>query len=180
MLDISLKITLNNPQMIDLLKAYKNYDPAAKSYFEILFLYPGFRAVIHHKFSHFFYKIGLYFIARWISECSRWTTLIEIHPGAQIGKRLVIDHGAGLVVGETAIIGDDCILFHGVTLGGVSNAPVKRHPTLGNNVLIGAGAKILGPITVGDGAKVGANAVVTKNVTSHTTVAGIPAKPIHL
>ena len=164
--------------MIDLLRAYKNYDPAAKSYMEIFFLYPGYRAVLHHRVAHFFYKIGFYFMARFISESSRFATLIEIHPGAKIGKRLVIDHGAGLVIGETAEIGDDCILFHGVTLGGVDNNPIKRHPTLGNKVLVGAGAKILGPVKLGDGVKVGANSVVTKDVPAGTTVVGIPAKPI--
>jgi serine O-acetyltransferase len=162
--------------MIDFLKAYKNYDPAAKSYLEILLLYPGVRAMFFHRISHFFYKIRLFFMARLISELARLLTLIEIHPGAQIGKRLVIDHGAGLVIGETTIIGDDCILYHGVTLGGVSTQDVKRHPTLGNHVLVGAGAKILGPITLMDHVKVGANSVVTKDVPANMTAVGIPAK----
>lgn len=164
--------------MTDLLRAYKNYDPAAKSYLEIFLLYPGFIAVMNHRVAHFFYNIKFYFIARLISELSRWRTLVEIHPGAQLGKRLVIDHGSGLVIGETAVVGDDCILFHGVTLGGVDGNPIKRHPTLGNKVMIGAGAKILGPVTLGDGVKVGANSVVTKDVPAHTTVVGIPAKPL--
>ena len=164
--------------MTDLLRAYKNYDPAAKSYLEIFLLYPGFKATIYHRLAHFFYNIRFFFLARLISEFSRWRTLIEIHPGAKIGRRLVIDHGSGVVIGETAEVGDDCIIFHGVTLGGVSNNQDKRHPTLMNNVMIGAGAKILGPITLGEGAKVGANSVVTKEVPANTTVVGIPAKPL--
>lgn len=162
--------------MIDFLKAYKRYDPAAKSYFEIALLYPGPRAVLFHRMAHFFYKLHLYFIARLIAECSRASTLIEIHPGAQIGRRLVIDHGAGLVIGETAQIGDDCVLYHGVTLGGVSTQNQKRHPTLGHRVMVGAGAKILGPVTLGDDTKVGANSVVTKDVPQGKTAIGIPAK----
>ncbi len=164
--------------MIDFLKAYKNYDPAAKSLLEILFLYPGPRVMLFHRVAHIFYNLKLYFIARLISEVARLLTLIEIHPGAQIGRRLVIDHGAGVVIGETAIIGDDCILYHGVTLGGVSTENTKRHPTLGNKVLVGAGAQVLGPITLGDGSKVGANSVVTKDVLSGQTVVGIPARPV--
>lgn len=164
--------------MIDLWRAYKNYDPAAKSLLEIALLYPGPRALCFHRVAHFFYSCRLYFIARLISELGRAITLIEIHPGAKIGKRLVIDHGSGLVVGETAEIGDDCILYHGVTLGGTSTANVKRHPTLGNGVMVGAGAKILGPITLGNQVKVGANSVVIKDVEAGATVAGIPAKTI--
>lgn len=164
--------------MIDFLKAYKTYDPAARSLLEVALLYPGPRAVLFHRMAHAFYKIRLYFIARLISEISRFLTLIEIHPGAQIGKRFVIDHGAGIVIGETAIIGDDCVLYHGVTLGGVSTNKEKRHPTLENNVMVGAGAKVLGPITLGNKVKVGANSVVTRDVPEGITVAGIPAKPI--
>ncbi len=161
--------------MFDLLNAYKNYDPAAKSMWEIAFLYPGPRAIRWHRVAHFLYQREFYFLARLISESSRFLTGIEIHPGAKIGKRLVIDHGMGLVIGETAEIGDDCILFHGVTLGGTSFANTKRHPTIGDRVLIGAGAKILGPIEVGNDCRVGANAVVTKNVPQGTTVVGNPA-----
>lgn len=150
--------------MIELLKAYKNYDPAAKSYMEIFFLYPGPRALFFHRIAHGLYNIGLYFLARLVADISRTLTGIEIHPGAKIGKRLVIDHGVGCVVGETAVIGDDCIIFHGVTLGGLKFDPVKRHPTVGNNVLIGTGAKVLGPITVGNNSRIGANAVVMKDV----------------
>lgn len=156
--------------MIDFLRAYKHYDPAAKSYLEILLLYPGPRAVFMHRIAHFFYGIGLYFVARFVSESSRAWTGIEIHPGAKLGRRLVIDHGMGLVIGETAVVGDDCILFHGTTLGGVKFDPVKRHPTLGDRVLVGAGAKILGPVAVGEGARIGANAVVLHDVPAGATV----------
>jgi serine O-acetyltransferase len=150
--------------MIDFLRAYKRYDPAAKSYLEILLLYPGPRALFIHRIAHACYRAHLYFLARLVADISRTITGIEIHPGARIGKRLVIDHGVGCVIGETSEIGDDCILFHGVTLGGTKFDPVKRHPTVGNKVLIGAGAKVLGPIKIGDGARIGANAVVTREV----------------
>ncbi len=158
--------------------AYKRYDPAAKSMMEIALLYPGPKAILMHRISHFFYKIKLYFLARMICEMCRALTGIEIHPGAKIGRRLVIDHGVGTVIGETAEVGDDCLIFHGTTLGGISFEDKKRHPTLGNRVIIGAGAKILGPITLHDGVKVGANSVVTKDVAAGETVVGIPAKPI--
>lgn len=150
--------------MFELLKVYKNYDPAAKSLLEIAVLYPGPKAVFFHRIAHWLYGQKLYFFARLVAEVSRWMTGIEIHPGAVIGQRLVIDHGMGVVIGETTVIGDDCIIFHGVTLGGMKFDPVKRHPTVGNNVLIGTGAKVLGPITLGDGCKIGANAVVVKSV----------------
>jgi serine O-acetyltransferase len=162
--------------MIDFLMAYKKYDPAAKSVFEIALLYPGPKAVFFHRFAHAFYRIKLYFIARFFCELSRFITGIEIHPGAKIGKRLVIDHGMGVVIGETAVVGDDCIIFHGVTLGGMRFEPIKRHPTIGNKVIIGTGAKVLGPIHVHDQARVGANAVVTEDVPAGVTVVGIPAK----
>lgn len=156
--------------MFDFLKAYKEYDPAAKSYLEIFLLYPGPRAIFLHRIAHALYQMQLYFVARLLADITRTITGIEIHPGAKIGKRLVIDHGVGCVIGETAEIGDDCIIFHGVTLGGLKFDPVKRHPTVGNNVLIGAGAKILGPIRIGDRARVGANAVVMKEVPADATV----------
>ncbi|MFN7826207.1 MAG: serine O-acetyltransferase [Pseudobdellovibrionaceae bacterium] len=156
--------------MIDFLKAYKNYDPAAKSILEIALLYPGPKAVALHRLAHGLYQLELFFLARFVSEVSRWLTGIEIHPGAKLGSRLVIDHGFGVVIGETAEIGDDCIIFHGVTLGGVKFDPVKRHPTVGNGVLIGAGAKVLGPIRIGDYAKIGANAVVLKDVPTGAVV----------
>ncbi len=164
--------------MVDFLLAYKNYDPAAKSLLEIALLYPGPKAVLLHRVAHDLYRTKLFFLARLVSELSRLITGIEIHPGAIIGKRLVIDHGMGVVIGETAEIGDDCIIFHGVTLGGMKFDPVKRHPTIGNNVLIGAGAKVLGPIKIGDGAKIGANSVVIKEVAPGTVVSGIPAHVI--
>ncbi len=161
--------------MIDFLMAYKRYDPAAKSVLEIALLYPGPKAILFHRVAHALYGLQLHFLARLVAEVSRWLTGIEIHPGAKIGRRLVIDHGMGVVIGETAEVGDDCIIFHGVTLGGVRFDPVKRHPTVGNRVLIGTGAKILGPITLGPGSRVGANAVVTRSVEPGQTVVGNPA-----
>ena len=162
--------------MIDFLKSYKNYDPAAKSLLEIALLYPGPKAVFLHRIAHALYGARLFFFARFFSELSRFLTGIEIHPGAHLGRRLVIDHGIGVVIGETARIGDDCIIFHGVTLGGMKFDPVKRHPTVGNRVLIGAGAKILGPITLGDGCRIGANAVITKDVPPGATAVGNPMR----
>ena len=156
--------------MFELIGAYKSYDPAAKSFLEILLLYPGPRALFFHRIAHSFYKCKLFFLARLVAEVSRFLTGIEIHPGAQLGRRLVIDHGVGCVIGETAIIGDDCIVFHGVTLGGLKFDPVKRHPTVGNRVLIGAGAKVLGPINIGHNVRIGANAVVTKDVQDGLTI----------
>lgn len=158
--------------MLDFLLAYKHYDPAAKSLWEIALLYPGPRAVFFHRIAHDLYSAKLFFLSRLVSEFSRSLTGIEIHPGAKLGKRLVIDHGMGVVIGETAEVGDDCIIFHGVTLGGVKFDPVKRHPTVGNKVLIGTGAKILGPVHLGDGSRIGANAVVTKDVPAGATVLG--------
>lgn len=155
---------------MEFLRTYKNYDPAAKSLLEIALLYPGPKAVFFHRISHALYGTGLFFLARLVAEISRWMTGIEIHPGAKLGKRLVIDHGMGVVIGETAEVGDDCIIFHGVTLGGLKFDPVKRHPTVGNKVLIGTGAKILGPLTLGDGSRIGANAVVIKDVPPGATV----------
>lgn len=157
-------------KVITFLRAYKNYDPAAKSMLEILLLYPGPRAVFFHRIAHTLYGCRLFFIARLVADISRTLTGIEIHPGAKLGQRLVIDHGVGCVIGETAVIGDDCVIFHGVTLGGMKFEPVKRHPTVGNNVLIGTGAKILGPIMIGDGSKIGANAVVIKDVPPNSVI----------
>jgi len=158
--------------MIDFLQAYKNYDPAAKSILEIALLYPGPKAIFLYRFAHGLYLTRLFFLARLVSEIARWLTGIEIHPGAKIGRRLVIDHGMGVVIGETTEIGDDCIIFHGVTLGGTKFDPVKRHPTVGNRVLIGTGAAVLGPIFLGSGSRIGANAVVTKDVAEGSTVVG--------
>ena len=153
-------------------------DPAARSVFEVLTCYPGFHALTFHRLSHAFWGAGLRWLARFTSHVARFLTGIEIHPGATIGRRVFIDHGMGVVIGETAEIGDDCTLYHGVTLGGVSWNKGKRHPTLGKGVVVGAGAKILGPFTVGDGAKVGSNSVVVKAVPPGATVVGIPARMV--
>ena len=162
------------------LRAYQARDPAARSRLEIFLLYPGVHAVIYHRIAHRFYRWGLKFIARLVSQWSRFCTGIEIHPGARIGRRLVIDHGMGIVIGETAEIGDDCLLYHGVTLGGTGKEQGKRHPTIGNNVLISAGAKVLGPFRVGDGARIAANAVVLQEVPENATAVGIPAQIVRV
>jgi serine O-acetyltransferase len=153
-------------------------DPAAKSVIEVVLLYPGFHAILFHRIAHWFYKIKLFFIARAISQLSRFLTGIEIHPGAKVGRGLFIDHGKGVVIGETAEIGDNCTIYHGVTLGGTGKERGKRHPTIGNNVLISAGAKVLGPFSVGDNSKIGANAVVLCEVEPNTTVVGVPGKAV--
>jgi serine O-acetyltransferase len=153
-------------------------DPAARSVWEVITCYPGFHALQIHRLSHTFWRAGLRWLARFMSHIARFLTGIEIHPGAAIGRRVFIDHGMGVVIGETAEIGDDCTLYHGVTLGGVSWNKGKRHPTLGKGVVVGAGAKILGPFTVGDGAKVGSNSVVVKAVPAGATVVGIPARVV--
>ncbi|MCL4497507.1 MAG: serine O-acetyltransferase [Deltaproteobacteria bacterium] len=151
-------------------------DPAARSTLEVLLCYPGLHAVYFHKLSHFLWEHKLRLLARLISQFARFITGIEIHPGAKIGKRFFIDHGMGVVIGETAEIGDDVTIYHGVTLGGTSWKKEKRHPTIENNVMIGVGAKILGPLTVGHDSKIGANSVVVNGVPPHSTVVGIPAK----
>ncbi|HXH04336.1 MAG TPA: serine O-acetyltransferase [Candidatus Competibacteraceae bacterium] len=153
-------------------------DPAARSVFEILTTYPGIHAVLFHRASHWLWTHGLKWPARFLSTIARWLTGVEIHPGATIGRRFFIDHGMGVVIGETAEIGDDCTLYHGVTLGGTSWQKGKRHPTLGNNVVIGAGAKVLGPITVHDGARIGSNSVVLKDVPTGATVVGVPGRVV--
>lgn len=158
------------------LQSIMKRDPAARNTFEVLLLYPCVHALIYHRIAHFLYERKLFFIARMTSQIARFFTGIEIHPGARIGRGLFIDHGMGVVIGETAEVGDDVTLFHGVTLGGTGKDKGKRHPTVGNNVVIGCGAKVLGPITIGDNAKVGANAVVLKDVPSGTTAVGIPAQ----
>ena len=155
-------------------KNIQQKDPAARNIFEVILLYPGFHSLLFHRIAHFFYKIKLFFIARLISQLTRFFTGIEIHPGATIGKRLMIDHGMGIVIGETAVIGDDCVIYHQVTLGGTGKEKLKRHPTIGNNVLIGAGAKLLGPINIGDNVKIGAGSVVLKSVEKNSTVVGVP------
>jgi len=153
-------------------------DPAARSAAEVFFLYPGFRAVFWHRIAHFFYNHKLFFIARYISQRTRHKTGIEIHPGAKIGKGLFIDHGMGVVIGETAELGDNCTLYQGVTLGGTGKDVGKRHPTLGNNVLVGAGAKILGPFKVGDNSKIAAGAVVLEEIPPNSTAVGVPARVV--
>jgi serine O-acetyltransferase len=153
-------------------------DPAAHSALEVLTVYPGVQALAVHRISHRLWGWKLRWLARFLSQLSRFFTGIEIHPGAIIGKGLFIDHGMGVVIGETAEIGDDCTLYHGVTLGGTTWRKEKRHPTLGNNVVVGAGAKILGPIYIGDNARVGSNSVVVKNVPANATVVGIPGRVI--
>ena len=160
--------------------AYKARDPAARTSFEILLLYPGIRATMAHKRANFFYRHDMKFIARWISQRSRKKTGIEIHPGAKIGKRFVIDHGMGIVIGETAEIGDDVLIYQGVTLGGTGKDTGKRHPTIGNNVLIGSGAKVLGPFVVGDNSRIAANAVVLKEVPPNSTAVGVPARIVRV
>ena len=153
-------------------------DPAATSPWQVFFMYPGYHAVRWHRIAHFLYVHGLKTLARGVSQFARFLTGVEIHPGAKIGKCLFIDHGMGIVIGETAEIGDYCNIYHGVTLGGTGKDKGKRHPTLGNHVLVGAGAKILGPFTVGDNARIGGNAVVLKEVPPNATVVGVPGNVI--
>ena len=153
-------------------------DPAARSTWEVITCYPGFHALLIHRLAHWLWRMKMRWLARFVSHVSRFLTGIEIHPGAKIGRRVFIDHGMGVVIGETAELGDECTLYHGVTLGGTTWNKGKRHPTLGRGVVIGAGAKLLGPIAVGDGARVGSNAVVVKDVPRGATAVGIPARVI--
>lgn len=162
------------------INAYKARDPAARSSFEIFLLYQGVHAIIYHRIAHWFYKHDMKFFARCVSQWSRHFTGIEIHPGATIGKRLVIDHGMGIVIGETAEIGDDVLLYQGVTLGGTGKDKGKRHPTIGNNVMVGCGAKVLGPFKVGDNARIAANAVVLTEIPPDSTAVGVPAKVVRV
>lgn len=156
-------------------------DPAARGVLSVVLLYPGFHALIYYRIGHFFYRHRMFSIARWISQTGRFWTGIEIHPGARIGSGLFIDHGMGIVIGETAEIGDDCTIYHGVTLGGTGHQKGrKRHPTIGNNVLIGAGAKLLGPFKVGDNSMIGANAVVLTDIPRNATVVGVPGKVVRI
>lgn len=164
--------------MRDYIQSIFQRDPAARSALEVLTLYPGVHALFLHRIAHRLWQWRLRWIGRWVSLISRWLTGIEIHPGARIGRRFFIDHGTGVVIGETAEIGDDCTIYHGVTLGGTTWRKEKRHPTLGNNVVVGAGAKILGPIMVGDGARIGSNSVVVKDVAAGATVVGIPGRVV--
>ena len=160
------------------IQCVKDRDPAARNAVEIMFLYPGFKAVRMYRKAHWFFEHRMFFTARWISQRCVKKTNIEIHPGAQIGKRLFIDHGTGVVIGETTVIGDDVTLYQGVTLGGTGKDTGKRHPTIGNNVLIGSGAKVLGPFTVGDNARIAAGAVVLSEVPANATAVGVPARVV--
>ncbi len=158
------------------IRAAQKRDPAAKSFFEIILLYPGLHALVYYRLAHALYNIKLFFSARLLSQAGRFFTGIEIHPGAKIGKRFFIDHGLGVVIGETSVVGDDVLLYQGVTLGGTGVVKGKRHPTIGNNVVIGAGAKVLGNIVIGDNSYIGANAVVIKDVPPNSTVVGVPGR----
>ena len=164
----------------EMLAAYQSRDPAARSKLEVFLLYPGVNATIHYRIAHWFYRHNMKFIARAISQWARFLTGIEIHPGATIGKRFVIDHGMGIVIGETAEIGDDCLIYHGVTLGGTGKDKGKRHPTLGNNVLVGNGARILGPFKVGDNARIASGSVVLSEVPPNSTAVGVPAQIVKI
>ena len=163
-------------KMIEDIRSVFNRDPAARNVFEIITCYSGVQAVIIYRFTHLLWRYKLYWLARFISTLARWITGIEIHPGAVIGRRFFIDHGMGVVIGETSDIGDDCMMYHGVTLGGTSWDKVKRHPTLKDGVIIGAGAKILGPITLGKNVRVGSNSVVVRSIDDNCTVVGIPGR----
>ena len=165
-------------ELRDSVQAVKSKDPAARSNAEILLLYSGVHAIFAHRIAHRLYRKGYYFSARAVSQLSRFFTGIEIHPGAQIGKGLFIDHGMGVVIGETTEIGDNCTIYQGVTLGGTGKDVGKRHPTIGDNVMIGAGAKVLGPVKIGSGSKIASNAVVIREVPENSTAVGIPAKVV--
>ena len=162
------------------LEAYQKNDPAARSKFEVLLLYNGLHAIICYRISHWLWNRRCRFLARLLSQIAKWLTGVEIHPAATIGRRLVIDHGSGIVVGATTEIGDDCLIYQGVTLGGTGVMQGKRHPTLGNNVMIGSGAKVLGPIKIGDNARVAANSVVLREVPENSTVVGIPGRIVRI
>lgn len=164
----------------DLIATIMERDPAARSPLEVRLLYSGYKAVMSHRKAHWFYKRNMKFIARWISERSKRKTGIEIHPGAVVGKNLMIDHGVGVVIGETTVIGDNCTIYQCVTLGGTGKETGKRHPTIGNNVLIGSGAKVLGPFTVGDNSRIAAGAVVLDAVPANATAVGVPAKVVRI
>ena len=166
--------------LLETLNAYQKRDPAARSKLEIFLLYAGVHATLYHRLAHWLYRHKLRFLARCVSHWSRFWTGIEIHPGATIGRRLVIDHGTGIVIGETAQLGDDVLLYQGVTLGGTGKDTGKRHPTLGNNVLVGAGAKVLGPITIHDNARIAAGAVVLQEVPEGATAVGVPAQIVRV
>jgi serine O-acetyltransferase len=167
-------------RLFETLRAYQNRDPAARSKVEIFLLYPGVHAILYHRFAHMLYQKELRFLARAVSQWSRFWTGIEIHPGAAIGRRFVIDHGMGIVIGETAEVGDDVLIYQGVTLGGTGKEKGKRHPTIGNNVMIGSGAKVLGPFTVGENSRIASNAVVLSEVPPDSTAVGVPARIVRV
>ena len=169
--------------MMGLLEDARNIqrkDPAARTVLEVILLYPGFHILVYHRIAHWLFEHKHFFLARWVSQRGRHKTGIEIHPGAKIGKCLFIDHGMGIVIGETAEIGDDCLLYHGVTLGGTGKDHGKRHPTLGNNVMVSAGAKVLGPFKVGDNSRIAANAVVLSEIPPEATAVGVPARVVRI
>ena len=161
-------------------KNIRDKDPAARNVAEVIILYPGFHVLVTHKIAHFLYNHRCFFLARFVSQLARHLTGIEIHPGAKIGRKLFIDHGMGIVFGETTEIGDNCTIYHGVTLGGTGKDTGKRHPTLGDNVLIGAGAKVLGPFTVGDNSRIASNSVVLSEIPPDSTAVGVPAKVVRI
>ncbi len=167
-------------RLSETLAAYQARDPAARSKLEIFLLYPGVHAILFHRVSHWLYRHRLFFLARLNSQIARHITGIEIHPGARIGRRFVIDHGMGIVIGETTEIGDDVLLYHGVTLGGTGKDQGKRHPTIGNGVMIACGAKVLGPFKVGDGARTASNAVVLSEIPAEATAVGVPARVVRI
>jgi serine O-acetyltransferase len=164
--------------LIDELDSMRQRDPAARSRYEVLLLYPGYHALVFHRVAHALWSHRWFLLGRFISQLGRWFTGIEIHPGARIGPRLFIDHGMGVVIGETSVIGEDVTLYHGVTLGGTAWDKGKRHPTLENGVIVGAGAQVLGPVTIGEGARIGSNAVVLTDVPAGVTVVGVPGKAL--
>lgn len=166
--------------LIEDIRAYRKNDPAARSGLEVALLYNGFHAILFYRAAHFLYVHRLRFLARLISQFAKFLTGVEIHPAAKIGRRLVIDHGTGIVIGATAEIGDDCLLYQGVTLGGTGKEMGKRHPTLGNNIMVGCGAKILGPFKVGDNARIAANSVVLREVPENATVVGVPGRVVRI
>jgi len=173
---LAIKIAVISMIFYQDIRAAQKRDPAAKSFLEIVLLYQGLHALIAFRIAHVFYRMRLFFLARFLSQAARFFTGIEIHPGAKIGRRFFVDHGMGVVIGETSIVGDDVLLYQGVTLGGTGIVQGKRHPTVGNNVVIGAGAKVLGNITVGDNSYIGSNAVVIKDVPPNSTVVGVPGR----
>ena len=165
--------------LIDQINSMKDRDPAARSSIEVILCYPGFHAILLHRLAHIIWRMKLYLLARLVSHISRFLTGIEIHPGAIIGKRFFVDHGLGVVIGETSEVGDDVFIYHGVTLGSTSAKKEKRHPTIKDGVIIGAGAKIIGPVVIGKNAKIGANAVVVSDVSEGVTMVGIPAERVN-